>query len=264
MIESLTGQGINVQQACIALEVSQSGYYAWKDRPDAPRTLRRIWLAGEIADVHKESGGTYGSLRVTAELKYGRGISVGHNAVGDIMRQLGLKGLPRRRLPRGAKLHTVTSLDLVGRKFRRDRPNELWVTDITEHPTREGKVYCCVVLDTFSRKVVGWSIDSTQTTASCSTRWGWPCSGAPTATVWWMHSDRGVQFTSWAFSHNLTQAGISPSMGAVGSAHDNALMERDLSDLLCEVGVTDAALRGRKGTGCQFRNPSPEINRLGR
>ena len=79
------------------------------------------------------------------------------------MRQLGLKGLPRRRLPRGAKLHTVTSLDLVGRQFRRDRPNELWVTDITEHPTREGKVYCCVVLDTFSRKVVGWSIDSTET-----------------------------------------------------------------------------------------------------
>ena len=118
MIESVTGQAINVQQACIALGVSQSGYYAWKDRPDAPRTLRRIWLAGEIADVHKQSGGTYGALRVTAELKYGRGISVGHNAVGDIMRRLGLKGLPRRRLPRGAKLHTVTSLDLVGRQVR--------------------------------------------------------------------------------------------------------------------------------------------------
>ena len=131
MIEALTGQGSNVQQACIALGVSPSGYYAWKGRPDAPRTLRRIWLAGEIADVHKESGGTYGALRVTAELNYGRGISVGHNAVGDIMRRLGLKGLPRRRLPRGAKLHAVTSLDLVGRKFRRDRPNELWVTDIT-------------------------------------------------------------------------------------------------------------------------------------
>lgn len=113
---------------------------------DAPRTLRRIWLAGEIADVHRESGGTYGALRIAAELKYGRGIAVGHNAVGDIMGELGLKGLPRRRLPRGAKLSRVTSLDLVGRKFRRDRPNELWVTDITEHPTREGKVFCCVVL----------------------------------------------------------------------------------------------------------------------
>jgi hypothetical protein len=62
VIESVTGQGINVRQACIALGVSQSGYYAWRDRPDAPRTLRRIWLAGEIADVHKQSGGTYGAL----------------------------------------------------------------------------------------------------------------------------------------------------------------------------------------------------------
>lgn len=102
--------------------------------------------------------------RVTAELNYGRGIVAGHNAVEDIMHQLGLKGLPRRRLPRGAKLRAVTSLDLVRREFKRERPNELWVTDITEHPTREGKVYCGVVLDTFSRKVVGWSIDSIQDT----------------------------------------------------------------------------------------------------
>ncbi|MGH3645474.1 MAG: IS3 family transposase [Mycobacterium sp.] len=225
MIRSLAGQGINVQQACVALGVSQSGYYAWIDRPDAPRTLRRIWLAGEIADVHKESGGTYGAMRITAELKYGRGIAVGHCAVGDIMRQIGLKGLPRRRLPRGAKLSRVTSLDLVGRKFKRDRPNELWFTDITEHPTREGKVYCCVVLDTYSRKVVGWSIDSTQTTSLVLNALGMATQRRPDRDGLVMHSDRGVQFSSWAFSHNLSQAGISPSMGAVGSAFDNALME---------------------------------------
>lgn len=159
MIAALTGQGINVQQACRTLEVSESGYYAWRGRPDPPRTLRRIWLAGEIADIHKQSGGTYGALRVTAELRYGRHIVAGHNAVEDIMHQLGLKGLPTRRLPRGAKLRAVTSLDLVHREFKRRGPNELWFTDITEHPTREGKVFCCVVLDTFSRKVVGWAID---------------------------------------------------------------------------------------------------------
>src|SRR5204863_981566 len=141
--------------------VSESGYYAWKDRPTPPRELRRIWLAGEITDVHKASGGTYGAHRVTAELKYGRGISVGHNAVELIMRQLGIKGLPTRRLPKGARVANVTSLDLVRRSFRRDRPNELWMTDVTEHTTREGKVYCAVVLDAFSRVVVGWAIDST-------------------------------------------------------------------------------------------------------
>jgi putative transposase len=115
------------------LEVSQSGYYAWKDRPDPPRTLRRIWLAGEIADVHKASGGTYGAHRVTAELKYGRNISVGHNAVELIMRELGIRGTPTRRLPRGAKVAQVTSLDLVRRVFARNRPNELWLTDIERH-----------------------------------------------------------------------------------------------------------------------------------
>jgi Integrase core domain len=80
------------------------------------------------------------------------------------MRELGIKGLPTRRLPKGARVARVTSLDLVGRVFARDRPNELWMTDITEHPTREGKVFCAIVLDAFSRMVVGWAIDSTQTT----------------------------------------------------------------------------------------------------
>jgi transposase InsO family protein len=225
VIKSLTGQGINVQQACLTLSVSQSGYYAWQDRPDSPTTLRRIWLAGEIADVHKASGGTYGALRVTAELRYGREITVGHNAVGDIMRQLGLKGLPTRRLPRGAKVSKITSLDLVGRVFRRDRPNELWVTDITVHPTREGKVYCAVVLDTFSRRVVGWAIDSTQTTTLVLNALGMATQRRQDRDGLVIHSDRGVQFTSWAFSQNVRDAGIAPSMGAVGSAYDNAMME---------------------------------------
>lgn len=100
MIESLVGQGINVRHACRVLGVSESGYYDWKDRPDSPRTLRRIWLAGEIADVHKASAGTYGYQRVTAELRHGRSIVVGHNTVGAIMREIGLKGLPTRRCPR--------------------------------------------------------------------------------------------------------------------------------------------------------------------
>jgi transposase InsO family protein len=225
VIQSLIGQGINVQQACIALGVSQSGYYAWKDRPDSPRTLRRIWLAGEIADIHRESGGTYGALRVTAELRYARNIVAGHNAVEDIMRQLGLRGLPTRRLPRGAKLRAVTSQDLVRREFKRKAPNELWLTDITEHPTREGKVYCCAVLDTFSRKIVGWSIDSTQTTSLVLNALGMATQRRPSRDGLVMHSDRGVQFTSWAVSQKLRDAGISPSMGAVGSAFDNAMME---------------------------------------
>ena len=141
------------------------------------------------------------------------------------MKQLGIKGTPRRRLPKGAKLATVTSLDLVRREFKRGRPNELWVTDITEHPTREGKIYCCVVLDTFSRKVVGWSIDSTQTTTLVLNALGMATQRRSDRDGLVIHSDRDTQFTSWAFSDQVRQAGISPSMGAVGSAYDNALME---------------------------------------
>jgi transposase InsO family protein len=225
VIDALTGQGIDVRHACRTLTVSESGYYAWKDRPTSPRELRRIWLAGEIVDVHKASGGTYGSTRVRAELLHGRQIHVGHNAVELIMRRLGIKGLPTRRLPRGARLAKITSLDLVGRQFRRDAPDELWMTDITEHPTREGKVYCCVVLDAFSRLVVGWSIDSTQTTTLVLNALGMATRRRSPEGDLVIHSDRGAQFTSWAFSQNVKDAGIAPSMGAVGSAYDNAAVE---------------------------------------
>ncbi len=199
MIDSLTGQGIDVRRACLTLGVSSSGYYAWKGRPPSPRALRHIWLSGEIVDVHEKSGGTYGSLRVTAELRHGRGIVVGHNSVEMLMRRLGIRGLPTRRLPKGAKLATVTSLDLVRREFTRDAPDRLWMTDITEHPTREGKVYCCAVLDAFSRMIVGWSIDSSQTTALVTNALGMAVRERRPGGEAIVHSDRGTQFTSWAF-----------------------------------------------------------------
>jgi len=225
VIESLTGQGINVRHACRALGVSESGYYAWKARPPSPRTLRRIWLASEIADVHKASNGTYGALRVTAELRHGRRIIVGHNAVESIMRHLGIKGLPTRRLPKGSRVGNVTSLDLVRREFRREAPNRLWMTDITEHPTREGKVYCCIVLDAFSRLIVGWAVDSTQTTVLVTNALGMATGRRGPQDGLVIHSDRGVQFTSWAFSQRVSDAGLAPSMGAVGTPYDNAMVE---------------------------------------
>ncbi len=220
MIDSLTGQGINVRHACRTLGVSESGYYDWKGRPDAPRTLRRIWLAGEIADVHKASGGTYGALRVTAELRYGRNIVAGHNAVESIMRELGIKGLPTRRLPKGARVAQVTSLDLVRRSFRRDRPNELWMTDITEHPTREGKVYCAVVLDAFSRFVVGWSIDSTQTTKLVLNALGMATQRRQHRDGLVIHSDRGVQGGfNWSLQR-LSERGCDGEAGWVDEGVD--------------------------------------------
>ncbi|MHB1570375.1 MAG: transposase family protein [Solirubrobacteraceae bacterium] len=140
MIDSLTGQGFSIRHACRTLGVSEPGYYAWKDRPDPPRTLRRTWLAGEIADVHRASGGTYGSLRVTAELKV-RPWHPGRPQRGGVDHvRAGIKVTASRRLPKGARVAKVTSFDLVRRVFARGRPNQLWLTDITEHPTSEGKL----------------------------------------------------------------------------------------------------------------------------
>jgi len=183
VIDALTGQGIDVRHACRTLGVSESGYYAWKDRPTSPRELRRIWLAGEIVDVHKASGGTYGATRVRAELIHGRGIHVGHGAVELIMRRLGIKGLPTRRLPRGARLARITSLDLVGRQFARNAPDQLWMTDISEHPPGRAR---STAASSWTRSLASWSAGrSTQRRRRrwCSTRSGWrPAAAAPKAT----------------------------------------------------------------------------------
>ena len=235
MIASLAGQGINVQRACVVLGVSQSGYYAWKERPPSARTLRHAWLAGEIAQVHKDSGATYGSLRVTAELRYGRGIHVGHGQVELLMKRLGIHGLPKRRLPRGAKVGKPGSLDLVRRRFRADGPDRLWMTDITEHPTREGKIYCCAVIDAFSRMVVGWSIDNSQTGLLVTNALGMALKRRTPRAGGIIHSDQGVQFGSWVFSQKVTNAGLAPSVGAVGAPYDKLQNRIQISATITET-----------------------------
>jgi putative transposase len=121
--------------------------------------------------VHAASYGSYGAKRVHAELVLGRGIVVGQNAVALLMRRAGIAGrtgAPKRRSMPGL----ATAEDLVERTFPRERPDKLWLTDISEHPTREGKVYCAVVLDAFSRRVVGWSISHNPTAALTSNALG--------------------------------------------------------------------------------------------
>jgi putative transposase len=122
------------------------------------------WLTELVRAIHADSRGTYGWRRAGAELTYGHGVIVNRKTVRKIMRIQGLHGLPGARKSFRSKRNTATAADLVERRFDRLASDQLWVTDITEHPTREGKVYCCVVLDVFSRRVVGWAIDSHQAT----------------------------------------------------------------------------------------------------
>jgi hypothetical protein len=158
----MAADGLPVQTACRVLGVSESGYYAWKGRPPSARAIRHAWLTDLIRQIHADSRGVYVALRVHAELTLGHGITVGHNAVAMLVRRAGIHGLSGRRGWRRVP-NLATAADLVDRQFARADPNRLWVTDITEHPTREGKVYCAVVLDVFSRRVVGWSIDASPT-----------------------------------------------------------------------------------------------------
>ena len=223
----MASEGLAVKTACLLLDVTRAGFYAWKNRPLSPRAIRQAMLTDLIRDIHATSRGTYGAPRVHAELRIGRELVVGHNLVAVLMRRAGLVGLPLRRRFRRSTDRTVTSADLVDRRFERDGPDQLWVTDITEHRTHEGKVYCAVVLDTFSRRVVGWSIDSSPTSAlatnalsmAIENRTPTPGSGLI------VHSDQGPQFTSWAFTRRARESGLLPSMGSVGDCFDNAVIE---------------------------------------
>jgi len=150
----MAARGLPVQLATRVLGVSESGYYEWRGRPPSARALRHAWLTEQIQAVHLMSRGTYGAGRIHAELTLGLGITAGRAAVERLMRLAGVRGLPGNRRPR-PRHQTPTAADLVDRQFTRPRPDQLWVTDITEHPAREGKVYCAVVLDAFSRRVVG-------------------------------------------------------------------------------------------------------------
>jgi putative transposase len=231
----MSGEGLSVEVACRVLSVSCAGFYAWRSRPPSARAVRHAWLTDVIGEVHAASYGSYGAKRVHAELVLGRGIQVGHNAVAMLMRRAGIAGRNGARTWRGMP-GIATAQDLVDRKFRRDRPNQLWVTDITEHPTREGKVYCAVVLDAFSRRVVGWSISHNPTAALTSNALGMAIEqrdAARGATV--IHSDHGTQFTSWAFTERARQSGLVPSMGSIGDCYDNAMIEAFWSRMQVEL-----------------------------
>ena len=147
---------------CQALGVSTSGYYDWRERLEHPtrRTVFDEFLTEQIREIHTQSRGTYGSPRVHAELVLGEGIHVGQKRVERLMRQAGLEGIYRRKKHFTTRRDPKAALsdDLVNRQFSVDRPDVLWVGDVTEHPTTEGKVYLATVIDAFSRRVVGWSI----------------------------------------------------------------------------------------------------------
>jgi hypothetical protein len=197
----IAAQGLPVQVACRVLGVSEVGYYGQLSRPPSERVIRHAWLTDLITRVHADSRGTYGGLRVHAELTLGQGLIVGHNRIAMLMSRAGLAGVTGRRKWKRSPTQNLAT-DLVDRCFARTGPNQFWVTDITEHPTREGKVYCCVWLDTYSRRVVGWSIDSCPTAALVTNALGMAIDSRRPAEGGLIHSDHGTQGEfNWSSQH---------------------------------------------------------------
>ena len=227
--------GYPVQVLCSVIGVSRSGYYEWLVRPPSARARRDAELAVSICAVHERSHATYGVPRVHAELR-AHGVCVGRKRVARLMRADDLAGVSRRRgrktTVRGRDRHGIP--DLVERNFKAAKPDELWVADITYVPTWSGFVFLAVVLDAYSRRIVGWSMATHLRTSLVLDALNMAVTQRrPDAVV--HHSDQGGQYTSIAFGQRCREAGVRPSTGSVGDCFDNAMCESFFATLECEL-----------------------------
>lgn len=226
------------------LGVSRSGYYAWRRRGPSRRAQENAALAERIRHIYHASGSTYGMPRVRAERMLQYGIRCSRKRVARLMRRMNLVGVHRRH--RRAVARRTASWqrypDRVARAFTASAPNRLWVADVTQHATDEGWLYVAVVLDAFSRKVVGWAMDERLDTALVvqaldMALWNrrpppglvHPCCARAS------HSDHGAPYTSLVYGRRLEEAGILGSMGSVGDALDNAVAESFFATLQTEL-----------------------------
>ena len=218
-----------------AMKVSRSGFYAWVRREPSARDLADKELLTKIRRVHKASKQTYGAPRVHAELA-AEGIHVGRKRVERLMRTDGLVGVSRRRGTRTTIRddRVRPASDLVDRNFYAGQPDELWVADMTYVPTWTGFLYLAVVLDAFSRRIVGWAMGTNLRTQLVLDALNMAVGQRrPSGVI--HHSDQGSQYTSIAFGLRCKEAGVRPSMGSVGDAYDNAMCESFFATLECEL-----------------------------
>ena len=227
-----------VAACCRAMRVSTSGFYSWQAEPVRAKDLDDAYLSNTIVDIWTMSRCSYGSPRVHAELKLGQDVRCSRKRVERLMRQAQIAGIHRRR--RGGctrrDLGAEPSDDLVERAFDPAEPDRLWVMDVTEHPTENGKAYLAVVLDAFSRRVVGWSIADhmrSELVVDALQMAIWRRRPPPGQTI--AHSDHGSTYTSWAFGRRLRGAGLLGSMGSIGDCFDNSVAESFFGTLQLEL-----------------------------
>lgn len=222
---------------CRVLGVSRAGFYAFERRAPCDRTLGDAWLTREVRRVHAASRGLYGSPRVHAELAE-EGVRVGRKRVERLMRAAGIEGAHMRRRRPGTTVRVpgiVPADDLVCREFAASGPDQLWVADLKEVETAEGKLYIAAVTDCFSRRVVGWAMEAHMRTELVVAALEMAIGRRRPRAELVHHSDHGSQYTSLAFGRSCREAGIAKSMGSVGDCFDNALAESVWATLTKEL-----------------------------
>ena len=220
------------------LQVTKSGYYAWLTRPKSQRTLENEKLEKAIKEVHAASRGTYGSQRVAKGLE-ARGLKASRPRVARIMKARGLQGKSKRkyRVTTNSKHKHGFSENRLARAFGADKPNLKWVSDITYLPTSEGWLYLAVVLDLFSRKVIGWAFsERLEASIAVQALEMARVSRNPSAGLL-HHSDRGVQYAAQNFKRALERLKAEPSMSRKGNCWDNAVVESFFGTLKLELDL---------------------------
>ena len=225
-----------VSTMCRLLQVSTSGFYDWRDRPLSSHDRKDVELTALIHSIYERSHRTYGARRVHAELREAFAIRVGRKRVARLMRRAGLQGVQKRRF-RCTTRRGITERwapDLVDRCFLADRPDALWVADVTYVPTAEGFLYLAIVLDVFSRLIVGWAMDARLGSQLVLKALDMAyAQRSPQAVI--HHSDHGTEYTAIAFGIRCRRLGVQPSMGSVGDCFDNAMAESFFASLECEL-----------------------------
>lgn len=231
---------------CRVLEVSRSGYYAWVDRPLSERAKSDKQLMAIIKALFIKNRGVYGAKRLWKALKE-RGVACGRGRVARLMRQLGLRAkLPKRfTVTTQADARKTPAANLLNRDFSADHPNEKWCADITYIWTDEGWLYLAAVLDLYSRRIVGWAMDSQMASQLVCDAWEMAIQQRRPATGLLHHSDRGSQYTSDQFQTCLQDAQAVASMSRKGNCYDNAAMESFFGTLKVEL-VSRTTYRTRK------------------
>ena len=228
------GAEFPIETMARSMDVSRSGFYAWQSREPSARDVADRELTDLIRQIHGASRDSYGAPRIHAELA-DSGVHVGRKRVERLMKAAGLAGVSRRRSMRTTVRddRVRPSADLVDRNFYADSPNMLWVADITYVPTWAGFLYLGVVLDAFSRRIVGWAMGTNLKTQLVLDAMNMAVGQRKPSGV--IHnSDQGSQYTSVAFGLRCKEAGVRPSMGSVGDAYESAMCESFFATLECE------------------------------